>query len=180
MDGLLLSHLLFVRIAQRQHNQNGSRIHPGTVFFLIAFFLGALASARHLLSWFVGHLLSSPSLRPSAFSVSRPSLLHPDPGNPKALEQIEVRLRAAHITDKFLHVHIAREALANNAPHLVEACSRRKSRTLARRRPVHAPALVQVAQQRHGVAEVMQHDASRARAAFRLTTHVSFLHDIEQ
>lgn len=178
MDGLLLIHLLFVRIAQRQHNQNGSRIHPGTVFFLIAFFLGALASARHLLSWFVGHLLSSPSLRPSAFSVSRPSLLHP--GNPKALGQIEVRLRTAHITGKFLHVHIAREALAINAPHLVEACSRRKSRTLARRRPVHAPALVQVAQQRHGVAEVMQHDASRARAAFRLTTHVSFLHDIEQ
>lgn len=178
MDGLLLIHLLFVRIAQRQHNQNGSRIHPGTVFFLIAFFLGALASARHLLSWFVGHLLSSPSLRPSAFSVSRPSLLHP--GNSKALGQIEVRLRTAHITGKFLHVPIAREALANNAPHLAEACSRRKSRTLARRRPVHAPALVQVAQQRHGIAEVMQHDASRARAAFRLTTHVSFLHDIEQ
>ena len=65
-------------------------------------------------------------------------------------------------------------------PVLVEARNRGKPRVLARRRPVHAPTLIQVAHQGYGIAEVMQHGASRARATFHLAAHVSFLHDVEQ
>lgn len=51
---------------------------------------------------------------------------------------------------------------------------------LARWRPMSAPALVKVANQGRGAAEVVQHRAGCPRAAFHLAPHVPPLHDVEQ
>ena len=51
---------------------------------------------------------------------------------------------------------------------------------LARRRPMSASALVKIANQGRGAAEVVQHRAGCLRAALHLAPHVPPLHDVEQ